>query len=153
YDMRKKLMEVGREWCDSAVRPMALTPDEKFVYMQMSFMHGFVEFDLEHEKVTRVAELPVSDAVRKLPASEYQLNSAHHGITMSGDGQKLCVAGTMSGYAAIVRRDTFSATTIPVGPKPYWSTTSADGRYCYMSVSERNRVAVISFADEREVAS
>jgi YVTN family beta-propeller protein len=72
---------------------------------------------------------------------------------MSGDGAKLCVAGTMSAYAAIVDRATFRHTVVPVGPKPYWATTSADGRQCYVSVSEQNRVAVISFESETEIAT
>ena len=59
----------------------------------------------------------------------------------------------MSAYAAIVHRDTFETTIVPVGPKPYWSTESADGRHCYVSVSEEDRVAVISWEEEREVAS
>ena len=42
----------------------------------------------------------------------------------------------MSGYAAIVDRVTFRHTVIPFGPKPYWATTSADGRQCYVSVSD-----------------
>lgn len=55
--------------------------------------------------------------------------------------------------AALVHRDTFKYTIIPVGPKPYWSTESAVGGNCYVSVSEEDRVAVISWEKEKEIAS
>jgi YVTN family beta-propeller protein len=59
----------------------------------------------------------------------------------------------MSDYAAIVDRKTFAARVLPLGVKPYWATNSADGRYCFVSFSGDDRVSVISYAREAQVAS
>jgi DNA-binding beta-propeller fold protein YncE len=149
-DMGTKLKEFGATDMSGAIRPMALAPDEKKVYFQVSFFHGFVEYDLQTDRVTRLANLPVTDpSIRR---EDYLLDSAHHGLSMNPQGTKLCAAGTMDDYAAVVRRDTFAYTTIPVGDKPYWSTNSADGKYCFVSVSGDDKVAVISYSQEKEVA-
>ncbi len=152
YNMADKLAEAGHPGMSAAVRPMTLSPDEKHVYFQVSFFHGFVEFDLEREVVTRVANLPVPPEVARLRRDEYILDSAHHGIAMNGAGTKLCVAGTMSNYAAIVRRDTFASRIHPLGARTYWATTSADGRHCYVSVAGDDTLAVFAYDSEREVA-
>jgi len=150
-DMSQKLADAGYPDMSSAVRPMALTPNEKRVYLQVSFFHGLVEYDLEKGKVTRVVDMP--NEVPSLPREAYLLDSAHHGIAMSGNGRKLCVAGTMSDYAAIVRRGQgFKHKLFHKGTKPYWSTTSKDGKLCYVSWSGTDSISVFSYRKEREIA-
>jgi DNA-binding beta-propeller fold protein YncE len=150
-DMGAKLAEAGYPNMSSAVRPMALSPDERTVYFQLSFLHGFVEYDLVADRVLRVANLPLSEKAAKLRRDEYVLDSAHHGLAMDPGGEKLCVAGTMSDYAAIVSRATFAYKLIQVGENPYWATNSGDGRYCFVSVSGADAVSVISYRMGEEV--
>jgi hypothetical protein len=152
-DMGKKLAEFGAPGMSSAVRPMAISPDERYVYFQLSFFHGFVEYDLKLDRPRRLAFLPLSAHAQTLTRQDYLLDSAHHGLTINRSGTKFCVAGTMSNYAAIVLRRTLQPQRIiPVGRVPYWSTTSRDGRYCFVSVAGDDRVAVISWKTAREVA-
>lgn len=151
-NMRQKLAELGMPEMSAAVRPMALSPDERFLYFQVSFFHGFVEYDLQEDRVTRIAHLPVAAETQQMSRDQYILDSAHHGLAMSGDGTKLCVAGTMSNYAAIVSRETFRYRVHSLGARTYWATTSADGNYCFVSVAGDDTVSVISYATEAEVA-
>jgi DNA-binding beta-propeller fold protein YncE len=151
-DMGQKLEEAGYPEMSSAVRPMALSPDERYVYFQVSFFHGFVEYDLVEDRVLRIAELPISEEAKGKRREEYLLDSAHHGLAMNPSGTKLCVAGTMSDYAAIVDRDTFAWTIGASGVKPYWSTNNGDGNLCFVSFSGDDAVSVISYDSEREIA-
>jgi DNA-binding beta-propeller fold protein YncE len=125
------------------VRPMALSGDERFVYFQVSFFHGFAEYDFATDRITRVANLP--NLVPQMLREEYLLDSAHHGIAMNPENTRLCVAGTMSDYAAMVDRDSFAYKLIQGGTKPYWSTNSADGRYCFVSWSGDDKISAISY--------
>jgi hypothetical protein len=150
-DMGQKLQEAGFPDMSAAVRPMALSPDERFLYFQVSFFHGFVEYDLKLDKVLGILPLPLSEKAQGMSREEYLLDSAHHGLAMNPAGTKLCVAGTMSDYAAIVNRQTFRYTIAAQGTKPYWATNSGDGKYCFVSFSGDDNVGVISYKTGRLV--
>jgi DNA-binding beta-propeller fold protein YncE len=147
-DMGQKLADAGHPNMSAAVRPMAITPNEKKAFLQVSFFHGFVEYSLTREEVVRVVPLP--NLVPDLPREQYLLDSAHHGIALSGDGRTLCVAGTMSDYVAIVDRRSLgrespSYKLLQLGEKPYWATTASDGDRCLVSWSGSDKISIISY--------
>jgi WD40 repeat protein len=153
-NMGQKLDEAGYPKMSAAVRPMALMGNEHYVYFQVSFFHGFVEYDLRKDKVTRVAQLPISDKTKDIPREQYLLDSAHHGLALSGDEKTLCVAGTMSDYAALVSRKTFKYKIFRgLGTKPYWSTSSNNGKYCFLSWSGTDNISVFDYEKGKEIAN
>lgn len=145
YDLRAALDAKGLTETSTAVRPMTLSPDEQTVYLQLSFLHGFVAMDRATGEIERVVELP--NRIRHLPREKYLLDSAHHGIAMNPRGTKICVAGTMSDYTTLVDARTWRRGPLRVKPdgKPYWVTQSWDGRHCYVSWSGTDEVSKISY--------
>lgn len=145
-DMGEKLAEAGFPGMSSAVRPMTITEDERFAYLQVSFFHGFVKYDLVNQKVVDVVDMPLSEEAKSIPQEQYLLDSAHHGIALGNDDQQLCIAGTTSDYAAIVDPDGSNLTLITgEGTKPYWSTESNNGKRCFVSWSGTDNVSAISY--------
>ena len=174
WDMGQELAEAGHPGMSSAVRPMAVAPDQRYIYFQVSFFHGFVEFDTQAPDldgtvdytaggipeprtgaVTRVVELPnrVPDMLRE----QYVNDSAHHGLSMDDAGTTLCAAGTMDDYAALVDRATGAYKIFDTAAtghdylKPYW-TTAGLGDTCWISLSGSDSVAVLDFATQKELA-
>lgn len=174
WDMGKELAEAGFEGMSAAVRPMAIAPRQRFIYFQVSYFHGIVEFDTQAAdidgkvtytaggipeprvgKVTRLIELP--NRIPEVPLEEYVNDSAHHGLAMNAAGTRMCAAGTMDDYAALVDRRTGSyrlydeTTTGHEYKKPYW-TTEGLANTCWISLSESDAVAVIDFNTGEELA-
>lgn len=174
WDMGKELKEAGYEGMSSAVRPMAVAPDQRWIYFQVSYFHGLVEFDTQAADidgkvsytaggiaeprvgaVKRLINLP--NRVPTMPLENYVNDSAHHGLSMNQAGTRLCVAGTMDDYAALVDRATGNrkifdtATTGHAYLKPYWTTEGLKNT-CWISLSDSDAVAVIDFDTKKELA-
>jgi YVTN family beta-propeller protein len=174
WDMGKELAEAGYPGMSSAVRPMAIAPGERFVYFQVSYYHGFVEFDTAAKDlsgtrdyatgnrqeprtgaVTRLFPLP--NRIPNVPLEQYVNDSAHHGLSINAAGTRLCVAGTMDDYAALVSRRTGHAkffdtqTTGHDYLKPYWTTEGLDDT-CWISLSGSDSVAVLDTTTRKELA-
>ncbi|GGQ81474.1 YncE family protein [Couchioplanes azureus] len=151
-DMRPRLDAAGRRDLSDAVRPAVFTPDESTLYFQVSFFGGVVEYDVRGDRVTRVRELPKNPATNE-DRTTWVNDSRHHGLSMSPDGTRLCVAGTVDDYATIVDRATLAPGELVAASKPYWATVSGDGQSCVISESGADRVTAISFATGRRVAT
>ena len=174
WEMGKELAEAGHPNMSAAVRPMALSPDERFLYFQVSYYHGIVEFDTQapdkNGKVDYTAGgipeprtgavkrlMPLPNRVPTMPREQYVNDSAHHGLAMNKAGTTLCAAGTMDDYVALVDRKTATpkffdtASTGHDYAKPYWSTEGLNDT-CWISLSETDSLAVLSFRTKKELA-
>ncbi len=174
WEMGKELAESGHPDMSAAVRPMAVSPDERFLYFQVSYYHGIVEFDTKAPDVNGKVDytaggipeprvgavkrlMPLPNRVPDMPREQYVNDSAHHGLAMNKAGTTLCAAGTMDDYVALVDRKTatpkfFDTTTTGHDyAKPYWSTEGLNDT-CWISLSETDSLAVLSFKTKKELA-
>jgi DNA-binding beta-propeller fold protein YncE len=151
-DMRPQLDALGLKDYSDAVRPAVFSPDESKLYFQVSFFNGFFEYDIAADKITRTKTLP-KNAATSDDRTSFVNDSRHHGISMSPDGRKLCVAGTMDDYATVVDRATLQEGPLVTASKPYWATVSGDGRSCVVSESGTDQVTAIDFATGKKVVS
>ncbi|WP_369174703.1 YncE family protein [Streptomyces sp. R28] len=151
-DMRPRLDAIGLTDYSDAVRPAVFSPDESKLYFQVSFFNGFFEYDLATDKITRTKTLPKNPATSD-DRTTFVNDSRHHGLSMSPDGSKLCVAGTMDDYATVVNRTTLQEGPLVTASKPYWATVSGDGKSCVVSESGTDQVTAIDFATGKKQLS
>lgn len=140
---------------DHGVRPAAFTRDDKTAYLQLSYLNGFVQFDLTTGTITKTVQMPYSAAGQALAPDNYPNNSAHHGMALSGDESRLCDVGTIDDYTAVIARPaltTAGTVTYPTGSIPYWATTSVDGGRCLVTLSGQNAVSVVDYQTSTEIA-
>ncbi|GAA4899932.1 YncE family protein [Streptomyces coeruleoprunus] len=151
-----RTLKVVRKYTfDKGVRPAVITPDGKTMYAQLSYLNGFIEYDLEAGRTVRTVEMPFSAAGAALKPDDYPQNSAHHGMAMNGDRDKLCMAGTIDDYTAVVSRPgltTDGFVHYPQGSLPYWTVTGPGGTHCWITLSNRDEVSVVDYRTAREVA-
>lgn len=140
---------------DWGLRPSAFTYDNSKMYAQFSYQRGFAEVDLVSREILSTYHLPASEYglqnYRRF--DDYPNNSAHHGLALSGDETKLCLAGTIDHYIAIVNLETRQTENIINGTElPYWASLGHRGKRCYISNSEGNSISVINFETAEEIA-
>ena len=126
-------LQVVKVWTfPYGLRPFVIAPDGTTMYADMSYLNGFIKYDLNTSQTLATVQQPYSATAATESCDSYPQNSAHHGIALSGDDTKLCDVGTIDDYTKIVDTSTLTTTatvTYPTGSIPYWALTSADGAY------------------------
>jgi DNA-binding beta-propeller fold protein YncE len=149
-------LQVVKVWTfPYGLRPFVIASDGTTMYAELSYLNGFIKYDLNTSQTLATVNQPYSATAATESKDSYPQNSAHHGIAMSGDGTKLCDVGTIDDYAKIVSTSTLATTATvnyPTGSIPYWAITSTDGNYCFVALSAGNQVSIINYTTGQEVA-
>jgi YVTN family beta-propeller protein len=151
-----RTLQVVQTWLfPHGIRPNVIEADGRTMFTDLSYLNGFARFDLATGHQVRTYPMPYSAAGAALSPDSYPQNSAHHGLALSGDDSRVCDAGTIDDYTAVVNAadgSTIGTVTYPSGSLPYWATSSADGTLCFVSLSKAGAVSVIDYATGKELA-
>ena len=135
-----ELDEAGYPGMSSAVRPMALSPDERTCTSRSRSSTASSSTTSQHDKVLRVADLPTRDQ-RGCRASSTCSTPRHHGLAMNPPGRSCASPARWT----TTRR---SSTARPSRTRLVASATSrtgrpnsGDGKYCWVSVSGGDKVS------------
>jgi YVTN family beta-propeller protein len=130
---------IGKIDFSDAVRPIALSLDEKRFYANIDNLIGI-----------EVADIPSRKMIHRIAAnlSEEQkgVKSRSHGIGIRPDQKELwtCDVHNHQVYVYDLTSDIpRQIATIPMGDEVYWLTFTPDGKICYVSVRGTNRVAAV----------
>lgn len=143
--------------CGDQVRPIAITRDEKRMYVQFSGLHGFAIADLTHRndndpflgKMVQTIhhQPPLAEGVK--PAVH---NTFAHGLALSPDESYLGSVSVVADHVAFFSvPDHKLVATVTVGNAPRWITFSGDGKFAYVSNTGSNDVSGISMETFEEV--
>jgi YVTN family beta-propeller protein len=123
----------------SVVRPIALTVDEKRLFAQVDGLVGFEQADVEARKM--IHRVPA-----ELTPEQKKIASRSHGLAVRPDQKELweCDVEHHEVHVYDITGDRpKQVATVPMGGSVYWLTFSPDGKHCYVSVLNRNEVAVV----------
>ena len=131
------------------VRPIAVSHDEKTMYLQLSHTHAIGVLDLETGKLVKKVPMPIPPG-QALPDS--MPDTAGHGLRITKDGKVLIANGSMYNLTAFFSLpDMQSLGWIPVGTDPNWVTLTPDGKHAYVSNRASDELVVVDVASRKEI--
>jgi YVTN family beta-propeller protein len=139
---------IGKLSFSDAVRPIALSRDEKRFYANIDNLIGIEVAEISEPKV-------VHRIAANIPEDQRNVPSRSHGIGIRPDEKELwtCDVNHHLVYVFdITDPIPRQIATIPMGGEVYWLTFTPNGKVCYVSVRGKNRVAAVDTASKKILA-
>jgi YVTN family beta-propeller protein len=132
------------------VRPFHFTKDERTMFVQQSWMHGFHVVDVEANRILRTIALPTLPP--ETPVIDSYPHTVDHGLEVTPDGKHMVVLASTGNYAAIYSLpDLTLVKTIRLGGVPNWITIDSTGTYAYASNRITDDISVIDLRNFEEI--
>jgi YVTN family beta-propeller protein len=136
---------IGRIRFSDAVRPIALSRDERRFYANIDNLIGMEVADVFRQKV-------IYKIAAEIPEEQQKVASRSHGIAIRPDQKELwtCDVNHHLVYVFDISGTVPQQTaTIPMGGEVYWLTFTPDGKICYVSVRGKNMVAAVDTVSKK----
>ena len=145
----ESLEVVNRFGFRDGVRPFAITKDESTIYVQQSWLHGFIVLNTETRE-QRTVHLP--DLGKELPEPDFYPHNVNHGIALTHDESQLWAVGSALEFVAVYTHPALEhVANIPVGKDPNAIAFSGDGKFAYVSNRDGNDLSVIDTKTYKEI--
>lgn len=139
---------VGEIPFSNVIRPIALSDDEKRLYVNVDGLVGI-----------EVADVPSRKMIHRVPAEltaeQKKVASRSHGVCLRPDQKEVwtCDVENFQVQVFDVTGDVPKQThTIPIGSRVYWLTFRPDGKVCYVSARGAGEVAAVDTETKKVVA-
>ena len=129
------------------VRPIALSKDEKRLYVEVDGLVGVEVADIERREMIHRIPAELSDDQRKTA-------SRSHGLGIRPDQKELweCDVEHFDVHVYdITGEKPKQIATVPIGSRIYWLTFTPNGKICYVSARGSNAVAVVNTETKKVV--
>lgn len=131
------------------VRPFVFPKDESVIYVQQSWLHGFIVLDPKTRK-QRTIQLPTLG--REVPVLESYPHNMNHGLALNPAETELWAVGSVLDFVAVYKHPSLEhVTNIPVGKDANAIAFNGDGKYVYVSNRKGDDLSVIDTASYKEI--
>jgi YVTN family beta-propeller protein len=132
----------------NVIRPIALSDDEKRLYVNVDGLVGIEVADVPSRKM-------IHRVSAELTAEQKKVASRSHGIALRTDQKEVwtCDVENFQVQVFDITGDAPKQThTIPIGSRVYWLTFRPDAKVCYVSARGNGEVAAVDTETKKVVA-